>query len=288
MTCGAFGDHRCSIFNRTRITLHECFDQHRRLTEILFWLAAAFMPTKLRNNELENCITFRHWYAHHDAAVRTKHGNFLRCCQEVSQVRQPLGMRIQFWNGHGRILVIRGGYKQVDPKIRAAAFFERRAALTAIERRYFEKLDAGCAQHVEKSRNSRDCQGLPTSDVHIFSGKWRGSYAECVQQRTIGMRTDQQRSGPKQTAVMQACQREIGFSINGGESSAGEQPHSRYRRVGGDNHFAQRTYPALDLGIVNLSEVYFLTSVQSIGIAMDPKVGAGFIGALRQSSGSSQ
>ena len=102
------------------------------------------------------------------------------------------------------------------------------------------------------------------------------------------MRTDQQRSGPEQTAVMQACQREIGFSIDGGESSAGEQPHSRYRHVGGCNHFAQRTYPALGLGIVNLSEVYFLTSVQSIGIAMDPKVRAGFIGALRQSSGSSQ
>ncbi len=92
----------------------------------------------------------------------------------------------------------------------------------------------------------------------------------------------QQRSGQKQTAVMQACQREIGFSIDGGESSAGEQPHSRYRRIGGGNHFAQRTYPALDLGIVNVSEVYFLTSIQSIGIATDPKAGAGFIGALRQ------
>jgi len=102
------------------------------------------------------------------------------------------------------------------------------------------------------------------------------------------MRADQQSSGPEQAAVMQACQREIGFSIDGGEPSAGEQPHSLYSRVGGGNHFAQRTYPALGLGIVNLSEVYFLTSVQGIGIAMGPKVRTGFIGTLRQSSGSSQ
>ena len=126
MTRGAFGDHRRSIFNRTRITLYECLDQHRRLTEVLFWLAV-FVP-KLRNNELVNCITFRHRYAHHDTAARTKHGNFLGRCQQVSQVRQPLGMCLQFWNGYGRILVVRGGYKQIDPKIRAAAFFEGPAA----------------------------------------------------------------------------------------------------------------------------------------------------------------
>ena len=235
-----------------------------------------------------DCIAFRDWYAHHDAAVRTEYGNFLRCRYEVGQVWQTLGMRLQFWNRHGRIIVIRRGYKQIDPRIRAAALFERRATPTAIERRHFEKLDAGRAQHVEKSRNSRECQGLPASDVHILSGKWRGSQAECIQQGTISMRTDQQCSGPKQTAVMQARHCEIGFSIDGGESSTGKQPHSRYRCVGGGNHFAHRTYPALDLRIVNLSEIHFLTSVQSIGIAMDPKVRASFIGTLRQSPRSSQ
>lgn len=74
------------------------------------------------------------------------------------------------------------------------------------------------------------------------------------------------------------------FSIDGGESSARKQPHPSYRRVGGVNHFAQRTYPALDLRVVNLSEVFFLTSIQSIGIAMGPETRAGFIGALNQSS----
>src|ERR1700730_10400896 len=94
------------------------------------------------------------------------------------------------------------------------------------------------------------------------------------------MRTDHQRPRPKQAAVMQACQCEIGFSINGGESGAGEQPHSRYRRVGSRNHFSHRVYPALDLGTVHFSEVYFLTPVQGFGITMDPKTGAGFIGSL--------
>src|ERR1700678_2425529 len=122
MTHGALWNSRYSVFNRTRVALRERFDQHRRLTEILFWLAAAFVP-KLRNDELVDRITFRHWYAHHDAAVRTEHGNFLRSCQEVRQVWQSLGMRLQFWNGHGRIIVIRRGYKQIDPKIRAAALF---------------------------------------------------------------------------------------------------------------------------------------------------------------------
>jgi len=27
MTRGTFGDSRCSVFNRTRVALHECFDQ---------------------------------------------------------------------------------------------------------------------------------------------------------------------------------------------------------------------------------------------------------------------
>ena len=112
--------------------------------------------------------------------------------------------------------------------------------------------------------------------------------SENGEQGAIGMRTDQQRSSAKQTVVMQACQREIGFSIDGGESCAREQPYARYRRVRGGNHFAHRAYPALDLGIVHLSEVHFLTPVQSIGITADPKTGAGFIGTFGQSSGSSQ
>src|SRR4030088_1650841 len=104
---------------------------------------------------------------------------------------------------------------------------------------------------------------------------------EGIKQSTISMRTNQQSSGPKQAAVMQACKREIGFSINGGESGAGEQPDSGYRRVGSRNHFAHRVYPALDLGTVHFTEVHFLTSVQGIGITMDPKTGAGFIDTLR-------
>src|SRR5258708_1665928 len=220
MTRGAFGNSRCSVFNRTRVALHECLDQCCRLMEVLFWLAARFIP-KLRNDELVDRITFRHRYAHHDAAVRTEHGNFLGRCQEVGQVRQSLGICFQFRDRHGRITVTRRRYKQVDSKTRAPALFERRASLAPIERGYFEKFDAGCAQHVEKSRNTRYCQSLPASDVHIFSGKWRGSYAERIQQSTIGMRTDQQRSGSKQAAVMQASQCEISFSINGGETAAG-------------------------------------------------------------------
>ena len=37
---------------------HECFNQHRRLTEILFGLAAGFMP-KLRNDEPVDLVKFR-------------------------------------------------------------------------------------------------------------------------------------------------------------------------------------------------------------------------------------
>jgi hypothetical protein len=41
------------------------------------------------------------------------------------------------------------------------------------------------AQHVEKSWNARECQGLSASNVHILNGKWRGSHAECIQQGAI-------------------------------------------------------------------------------------------------------
>src|SRR5580698_6091222 len=122
MTGGALWNSRYSIFDRTRVALHQDFDQHRRLTEILFWLAA-FVP-ELRNDELVDCITFRHRYAHHDATVRAEYGDFPGCSQEVGQVWQSLGMRLQFWNRHSRILVIRRGYKQINPAIRTATLFE--------------------------------------------------------------------------------------------------------------------------------------------------------------------
>src|SRR4029077_13257650 len=86
MTRGRTGDGRRSILNRTGIAVDHYFDQRRGLMEILIWLAARFV-SELRNDELMDGITLRHRYPHHDATVRTEHGNLLGHRQEVLQMR---------------------------------------------------------------------------------------------------------------------------------------------------------------------------------------------------------
>src|SRR5258708_13062917 len=75
MTRGAFGNSRCSVFNRTRVALHECLDQCCRLMEVLFWLAARFLP-KLTNENLVDRLTSPPQYPHHAPSPTPHHRNY--------------------------------------------------------------------------------------------------------------------------------------------------------------------------------------------------------------------
>src|SRR5581483_2320042 len=142
--------------------------------------------------------------------------------------------------------------------------------------------------HLEERWNARKSQRFPPSNINIFSRVRHGFDTQRVQQRSIGMRTYQQRAGAEQSVVVEARDREESLAVNCGEAGAGQQPDSGNRRIRERDPVTEPRNSSIDFRVTRFSDIGLVPTIESIRVTVNPERRATLVPSLAQGAGSSE